>query len=799
MLSAIDPHQLQYTNAPLCAPDHSAIGESSVPVCVQFMLREVSGSNKSIRNPIPDFTSLLHSDSRTITVGDLHFLEDDFGEHFCRVYPSSVQKILHAFPELEESYRSFFIALGMGAGLDPYMLQHTFRSHAPRVSSQCSKEMKGHLQTLLEPGSVVNWRILKVCWPAAFDSFRILILDANNSNRTSVIQTAAYRKNRDIILRLKDSHYTLLHAIEGATTETLLSKVQVVPITLLSGIQVFETQPLRCPDMSAFDTFVDDKCYLSAALQGAQPRRQEMDKMWFDATRAAGLEYDRKLQKWITLPDGLAEIGSKKSATTDGSMHADSWVHLQQALLTALESDDANCETIGRNIRTPPRASCTSLGDIVFMDAGSESGNGMYRMMSDQRITHVAGVELQKAWFRSSCIIMANLRRVFKENHYRMPAVTILHSDMVAVTPELLYLYSIAGLLWMNNFVFHKYAPFASTTKNKNKPQPIVPKVTDLSTTAAFVFSRTFEGVTFVAVHNAEGFFDSWNYTKYKPIKVRTTWSEKLADVTILRHVKRIIIEVEAGVKKCKAQCYALPSPALNYLNLWDTSMKRWNTLLPRMYTAISKDRVLTAGREALELRKGPRHINSDCVVHLNSDSELDDAVAPDDRSRQESTAKFLKGMPSTPDTCWTHLLTLTDSTWLPQDVLNGYMLLLQKKYPEIYFCNLTLTVKLKKLCGRKVVIGFMNLCSCHWIAVKLDLAQNYVAIADSLCTTFQREHANVFKKLEAVATNIGHKSQLRRCTVDVPNQSNTTDCGVLASLFMTYMAQSVSMFFFDF
>jgi hypothetical protein len=68
-----------------------------------------------------------------VTLKGMHFLEDCFGETFLKVYPSSVQQLLYAFPDLDETHRSFFMCLGIGANIDPYTLQHTFRSHARRL------------------------------------------------------------------------------------------------------------------------------------------------------------------------------------------------------------------------------------------------------------------------------------------------------------------------------------------------------------------------------------------------------------------------------------------------------------------------------------------------------------------------------------------------------------------------------------------------------------------------------------------------------------------------------------------
>lgn len=101
-----------------------------------------------------------------------------------------------------------------------------------------------------------------------------------------------------------------------------------------------------------------------------------------------------------------------------------------------------------------PKAASTFTMPIMFVDAGSESGKGMYRMMSDKRITHVAGVELSVPWFRASVAIFSTLRTSFHRRGFRMPEVTIFESDMLAQTPDMKYLYSSAAIMWQNNFVY---------------------------------------------------------------------------------------------------------------------------------------------------------------------------------------------------------------------------------------------------------------------------------------------------------------------------------------------------------
>jgi hypothetical protein len=737
----------------------------------------------------------------------MHFLEDCFGETFLKVYPSSVQQLLYAFPVLDETNRSFFMCLGIGANIDPYTLQHTFRSHARRLSKD--RVNQNEIQTL-EPGQVVNWRVLQWCWPAELDAFRIHVLD---SNEMFVLESPGSHQKQDMILRLERKGYTLLHAIEGATAQRLMQKVRSTKLSLWHETN----QKLRCQMMGTFDVFFDTHCFVSAALQGSDPSEDEKVRMWKEATAAAGLEYNEKTEKWITVPEGagLAPNAEKKAAhLTDGSLHSTSWNSLQQKLLDALESDAADCEARVRTskLRSPPRSTTCAkrinLGDVTFMDAGSEAGKGLYWMMSDKRITHVAGVEIQQPWYDASCLIMAHLRQTFAAKKYRMPAVTIVRSCMVAAIPELTYLYSIASIMWSNNFVFHKVPYFAARSNNKSAPQPLLKGVLDLTSNAAFRFSQAYSGVTFIAVHNPAGFSNEWNYTCFKPFNVRVTWGETACEVTIIRHIQQLHITEDDMGHNTR---YALPIPNREELQLWDDNLKKWSQLIPMLYNAISeetfhtdnlarqlaKDATLARDAALAKHNKASNEGGLKNPIKLSNDDEYVQDSSFQDAVAASSASKLTQEMPSARfennnPVHWPLLLTLTDSNWLPDAIMLAYRNLLQDQFPAIMFLDLNSSVVRRQFRTRKVVVGYMNLDACHWIAAKLDVTQNLATIADSLYQSFRQEHDAVFEKLQDLATKAGHCQKLQRFTVDVPDQRNTNDCGVFACLFQLYMAQSV-------
>jgi hypothetical protein len=748
--------------------------EENYPASVNFMLREVSGTKKFVRNPIPDYASKMHNHLRVVTVKGMHFLEDYFGETYCTVYPSSVQHLLYAFPDLDECHRSFFICLGIGANLDPYTLQHTFRSHALRHLKDIRDVDQKIIQTL-QPTCAVNWRVLQWCWPAALDAFRIHVLD---SNEVFVLQSPGTHKKSDMILRCHNQRYTLLHAIEGSTAEGLRQKVPTTALRLSHEMN----KKLQCQDISTFDEFFDSKCFVSAALRGTEPSDTAWDTMWKHASDAAGLDYDEQSQKWTTMPPGLVKSKSKTKAFTDGSLHTTSWKELQQQLLSALNHGAAS-----------------SAKDVTFMDAGSESGKGMYRMMSDKRITHVAGVELQQAWYDASCNIMSHIRAACKKHNYRMPAVTIVRSCMVdALNQELDYLYSIARIMWMNNFVFGRVEFFAQNKSNKSAPMPMLKGNRDLTTNAALRFSKSFSGVTYIAVHITDGFLTQWNYKIFKqPFNMRVTWGTTECEVTILQHNQPNIqrLEITEGRDRKQNTLYDLPIPNVEELELWDECMDKWNNLIPRLYNAISTETFYTDRLRGTQEKQSK--LEKKKVVVVDSDDEPDASWRFADAVAASAASKLMQALPSaTIDNViydWTHLVALTDKSWLHSGIMAAYMVLLEQQFLSILFIPLDAsTINGKKLKEREVLVGYINLNSNHWIAAKLDLTLNIAAIADSLHETFESMHAAVFDKLQTWADKAGHTRILQRCTVTVPNQRNTNDCGVFACLFQLFMAQTV-------
>ena len=94
-----------------------------------------------------------------LTIHSNNFFVCDFENHFDRGYPSHVRKILHSFPNLNEDNRSFFLALGIGIGIDPFLLQCLFRIEGERIMRR-TKTQERSIQSLVHPGIHIDCEVL---------------------------------------------------------------------------------------------------------------------------------------------------------------------------------------------------------------------------------------------------------------------------------------------------------------------------------------------------------------------------------------------------------------------------------------------------------------------------------------------------------------------------------------------------------------------------------------------------------------------------------------------------------------
>ncbi len=330
-----------------------------------------------------------------------------------------------------------------------------------------------------------------------------------------------------------------------------------------------------------------------------------------------------------------------------------------------------------------------------------------------------------------------------------MPEVTLINSCMVAQTPLLTWMYSVASIVWMNNFVFDTTPYFTSrdpsSAESSTKAQVV--GNSSLSINAAKNLSRHLEGTTLIAVHKAEHFAEIWNYTHFKPLSVACTWSGFQASgkaieetVTIVKHTQHLEITKRSNLRSANvADAYA-----------FDTWIKNWSA-----YKNAGHDPVHL---QALEFKR-----NATSALHRVSCKEM---------------------------------VQLGHGRWLVTEIIVMYMYLLEKHFLDIYFCHTNLLnihqknfKSLEKEFGQhETIIICRNINNNHWIGIKLEKTRRRITICDSLLG----DNENSFDEVQKLANKIGIAGQLEHILVKVPHQNNTNDCGVTTCLFMLCMAHNV-------
>jgi len=703
------PPPLASTPAPAPAPAAAPTTAFAARPEVQLVLRAVKthpymcNAEADPKNPTDNLALMK--------IGSTDLMVYNFQNHFDRVYPSHVRKILHAFPDLNEDGRSFFLALGIGMGMDPFTLQCLFRIQGEKIRP-CSATPG--IQSVLEPGRHVDFGVLRWCWPPDFDQFSVLIIEStrNAPHSFKLFESNGATKERKLVILLHDKTdeiYMLLrhHTGEQSVLTHIATKIQV------------ETTEMRCPSISTlsqFKCFQNESVFLAAALQGTEPPQSELDAIWKKTVNELGLDFDPVTEAWTGFPlwaGHLAKTESKKDNLKDGSMLQESWKLLRTKLLGAFDP--------------MPQTPCT------FVDAGSETGRGLYHMIGDKRVTHVAGVEYQLAWFKLSQNIFNSVRNEFERRRYRMPEVTLIHSCMIAPKPVLKWLYSISSIMWMNNFVYDKYAYFSSTNPlDANYKGNSLLKTKDLTPNAAYNFSLKFEDTTLIAVHYPDAFLEKWNYTTCEQFQVSCTWSQTSTKekVTILRHTQHLKITNEC----------TLPSPTMAASNNWDSWTQQWSD-------------IASAGSQS----PGPSF-------------ECPKWTIP-----------------------WRMFSTLAHRNWLCTQILRGYIEILRIQFPNTTFDEFTeistkSTKQLQRQFDKDMNVFVFNLNDVHWIGAKLEKSNRRILVYDSYPGT----HEPQFKKIEELATRLGVPGPIEHIDVKVPYQENAFDCGVTTCLFMLCMAHNI-------
>jgi hypothetical protein len=727
----------------------------------QIMLRAVHNSSyvsnaKTSSSPVAPVPEIM--------IQKMQFMEHDFGDYFGRVYLSDAQNVLHAFPRLNEDNRSFFLALGIGVGVDPFVLQCLFRVQAQRLQKTANSEsepMKSQIRQVLQPGHAIDYNILSWCWPTDFNDVSVQVIDKNGD--IALFESDNGIRSKSVILKMNKlgPGYTWLRRKE----QTATSLITTTKKTLLH----VKNQAMRCPcisTVSKFDTFENSTVFLATALLGDKPSNEETETIWKKSVAECGLEYDYKNEKWTLIPDERIKLkaGTNTQNETDGSLKECSWGLLRTKLLEAFDAQSgipcpahmkSDEQVHGRCLRSglasPSRTKSKTAPNeadsnvpCIFVDAGSESGRGLFQMMKDDRVTHVAGIEFQQSWFQLSVSIFKHVRHHFRIGNYRMPEVTLIHSCMLAQTQLLKWLYSITSIMWMNNFVFDKVPYFNSSdqTSERHTSKSLVPGNKYLSANAAFNLSQQFDGTTLIALLQPSCFGSQWNYTPFKPFQVSCTWSrpERKENVTILRHTQHLSMSTD----------FVVCSPTIEVKNTWDAWTRIWST-------------AVSLGNPSAYQKLPSVTVTDTSKLHsLHSETLL-----------------------------WIHLSCITQRAWFNSDIILAYKMLLTNEFQDINFEHTEYGEfpkgRLKRF-KKKSTIFCMHVPD-HWIALKLDTVNHEIFLCDSLPGI--ANSGTILRQMQDLSQNVSSTS-CHEMVIKVPHQKNTVDCGVATCLFMLCLAEGI-------
>jgi hypothetical protein len=778
------------------------------------------------------------------------FIIDDYGMNFTGVYPDHVQKVLDAF-KLNETNRCFFLALGIGTSIDPFLLQCLFRRHARYViqnktvllnSTGGYDDQTGQLQgsidsefeslaNVMEPGSSIDCSVLRYLWPIEFDIFRIVVLCTrpdsagvarcnvvvyNSSSTDDVLIQASQDVNRKrtIFLKLENDHYTLLTLVHGS--------VDVSDAHISQWFAHDVNEGLRCPSITTmnFQEKVFPEAYVASAVDGTVPSADEVDAIWLQITARHGIEFGRKGEWLKGIPRGVATTDENQQ----GSIDVVSFNNVRNALLKALEAKDNSTDstTSSRRLRrsasampvsahaSPSRIRAAVLRasvPCVFLDLGSESGRALVRMLHDERITHAAGVEHQTPWFELSVTLFQELRQAFVDAHFRMPAVTLFRSCMLKTKPELEYIYAIASIAYMNNEVFDK--------ANVAKPLLVHLRRTDpakrnLSANAAYALSKSFQNRTCIAVFKPEHFNASFNYKHVFAVEVNPTWAGFFKFSMFIQSLQQQVV-IAPGIRLLCAS-YA-------EVRTFQEVMRSWSNALAPAYAIIQKNEYYESqARQAEKGRTRPRRtrnfkgitqfdLSSDSGSEDGLDTRLLEGVVPSQIFNSGPVLPVVKLDIQS-------LATLQPRKSLSQTVIEEYMSLLARHFTTSSFCphlmgatawdalrspRKTFTPNERVVFCRnyfetslesleKPIVFAMNPWGNHWIGVKIDMTKKYIVTACSLNNAMDELAQSVLKMISE-----RHKaaSTFEHIILKVPHQKNALDCGPLSCLFMLFLAHN--------
>jgi Ulp1 family protease len=241
--------------------------------------------------------------------------------------------------------------------------------------------------------------------------------------------------------------------------------------------------------------------------------------------------------------------------------------------------------------------------------------------------------------------------------------------------------------------------------------------------------------------------------------------------------------------------------------------MRSWSNALAPAYAIIKENKYYESHVRLIEKRRNkaqalPTQLRSGNVHFVcNSDSSSED----------ELDTTLLETVVPAPPQCRLHiqsLATLQPRKLLVQEVIDEYMSLLAQHFNTTSFCpnmmnagawNALRSPSTKfsekdrvEFCRKyfqvtlqsptKPIVFAMNPGGNHWIALKIDMTQKYIATACSLNNAMKELARGVLKMI-----SLHHKpaSTFEHISVKVPYQKNAVDCGPLTCLFMLFFAHN--------
>ncbi len=189
-------------------------------------LNDVNGILTCIRRSYPDFRihdSRFFNHQRSLQIGSLDFVEFDYGIAFGPFLHGFDDRLLNSSAALE-TFRCFFLHLGVGTGIHPFALQEMFRHHCHTIIDDIPEESRAiyeeSIQSVLnrmtvgDDNNFVDSHVLTACWPVEFDQVRVLIVNHHIDPPQCTLfdpSNDPSSQRSEVVLRLHGGHYTALH------------------------------------------------------------------------------------------------------------------------------------------------------------------------------------------------------------------------------------------------------------------------------------------------------------------------------------------------------------------------------------------------------------------------------------------------------------------------------------------------------------------------------------------------------------------------------------------------------------